>query len=294
MKTSLLESCQSNPLLCDGAMGTELMALGLAPGSAGMLWNRAFPERVRSVHEAYSQAGCQILITNSFGGTHSMLERHQLGQDTRELNRLAAVLARAACPPHGFVFGDVGPFGDFLEPLGDTSIEELRQIFSEQIQALADGGVDAILVETMSDPREAVAAIEAAQATCPLPIAASFTFQKSPAGFRTMMGNTPEETVTTALAAGADIIGTNCGTDLTLEDYLRLADEILQYSQGHPVMVQPNAGAPISSPNGICYHATPQEMADCARALVGLGVSIVGGCCGTTPPHLQLMAGALR
>jgi 5-methyltetrahydrofolate--homocysteine methyltransferase len=294
MKTPLVESCLAHPLLCDGAMGTQLMNLGLAPGGAGMLWNSDFPDQVRSVHAAYAQAGCQVLITNSFGGTRSMLLRHELGEHTAELNRLSAILAREASQPDGFVLGDVGPFGDFLEPLGDTSTEELTEIFTQQIRALVSGGVDAILIETMSDPAEAAVAIQAAKSTCALPVIASFSFQKSANGLRTMMGTTPEEVVKTALDAGADLVGTNCGTDLDLADYHRLARELVASSAGRPVMVQPNAGAPISTPSGITYLATPEEMAECANALVELGVSIVGGCCGTTPSHLQAMGDALR
>ncbi len=294
MKSPLLTACLENLLVCDGGMGTELMALGLPPGSAGMLWNRNDPEHVRSVQEAYANSGCQILTTNSFGGTRSMLSRHDLGRETVDLNRRAAMLAREAAGPGGYVFGDVGPFGGFLEPSGDTTREELETIFAEQITALLTGNIDAVLVETMSDPAEAEVAVRAAKKQCDLPVAVTFAFQKSADGFRTMMGRTAAEAVRAAIDAGADIVGANCGTDLTLDDYILLAGVLTKCAEGTPVLIQPNAGAPISTPTGVSYQATPDEMADCARALRDGGVAIIGGCCGTTPRHMQAIVQAVK
>ena len=187
MKVDLISTVRSASLLCDGAMGTELIRRGLAPGECGMQWNERRPDDVRNVHKDYANAGCQIITTNSFGGTQTMLGLHGFGAHVRDWNRMAASLARDAIGKDGWVFGDVGPFGDFLEPLGDMTPEGLRAILSEQIEALVAGGVDAILVETMSDPAEAVVGVQAAKALSSLPVVVTFAFQNTSGTFRTMM-----------------------------------------------------------------------------------------------------------
>ncbi len=293
MKSNLLSACRSAVVVCDGAMGTQLMLRGFKPGDCGMLWNEERSEDVLAVHAAYHQAGCRLITTNSFGGTRSMLARHGLGDEVANWNRKAAMLARRATGADGWVFGDVGPFGDFLEPLGDMTEENLSEIFREQIDALVEGGADAILVETMSDPSEAATAIRASKAVGSLPVAATFAFQKSGGIFRTMMGTTVSDAIGAALEAGADIVGANCGTDLSLEDYLALAMELRKVAGDAPVLLQPNAGSPKTTPDGIHYDATPEEMAALALGLREAGVSIIGGCCGTSPSHLGAMAAAL-
>lgn len=274
-------------------MGTELIARGLAPGECGMRWNREREAEVRAVHAAYVEAGCRLITTNSFGGSRSMLGRHGLEGRLSDLNRMAAVLARQALGGDGWVLGDVGPFGDFLEPLGDVTPDQLQEIFAEQIQALIEGGADAILVETMSDPAEAAVGIRAAKSLGSLPVVATFAFQKTGGFFRTMMGTEAGEAIAGAVAAGADIVGANCGTDLDLPDYLELAAAIVKAAGNAPTILQPNAGAPQATPNGVRYLATPEEMGATALRLRDLGISIIGGCCGTTPAHLAAMARSL-
>ncbi|MEI7912950.1 MAG: homocysteine S-methyltransferase family protein [Verrucomicrobiota bacterium] len=291
-KPSLAEACQCADLTCDGAMGTQLIERGMQIGECGMLWNAERPEDIKSVHQAYRSAGCRLITTNSFGGSRSMLERHGLGDKVAEWNRRAAELAADVAGPDGWVIGDVGPFGDFLEPMGDTTAEELEGIFREQISALVEGGADAILVETMSDPGELCAGIRAARAVTDLPVIATYTFQKSAGEFRTMMGTKVAEAVKAAYDAGASIVGANCGTDLSLADYIELAKEIVAAAGGRPTILQPNAGAPQQVDGDIHYNATPEEMAGLARTLRGLGIAIVGGCCGTSPAHLAAMAQA--
>ena len=190
-------------------------------------------------------------------------------------------------------FGDVGPFGDFLEPLGETTEEELSEIFREQIEALVSGGADAILVETMSDPAEAAVGVRAAKSVSGLPVAVTYAFQKSGDLFRTMMGTSAAEAVARAKEAGADIVGANCGTDLSLDDYIHLADALVAAAGDAPVILQPNAGAPKSGPDGVYYDATPDEMGATAIRLREAGVRIVGGCCGTSPSLLAAMCKAL-
>jgi 5-methyltetrahydrofolate--homocysteine methyltransferase len=273
-------------------MGTQLIQRGMQIGECGMLWNAERPDDIKSVHQAYRSAGCRLITTNSFGGSRSMLERHGLGDKVAEWNRRAAELAGEVAGPDGWVIGDVGPFGDFLEPLGDTTAEELEAIFREQINALVAGGADAILVETMSDPGELCAGIRAARAVTDLPVIATYAFQKSAGEFRTMMGTKVAEAIAAAFDAGASIAGANCGTDLSLEDYVELARQIVAAAGGRPTIMQPNAGAPHQVGGEVSYDATPEEMADLARTLRGLGISIVGGCCGTSPAHLAAMAKA--
>jgi len=292
--TDLLSALAMRPLVCDGAMGTQLFARGLNSGETSLLWNAEHPERVRSVHEAYLQAGCKLITTNTFGGTSSALDRHGLAARMAELNRAGAQIAREAADDSAWVLGDVGPFGDFLEPLGDMTESELRAIFRAQIGALVEGGVDAILVETMSDPAEMEVAISAAKDCCSLPVITTYAFQKSgPTEFRTMMGTSVEEAVERAIAAGAFCVGANCGTELSFPDYLELARQIVRAAGKTQVILQPNAGTPQVLGEQTFYNATPVEMAAIVTPLLDIGVRVVGGCCGTSPAHLTAMSHAL-
>ena len=277
-------------------MGTQLFARGLASGSCGMLWNVARPGDVGGIHLAYRDAGCDLITTNSFGGNRFALELHGLTARAAELNRAAAQVARAAAGDAGWVLGDVGPCGDFLEPVGDVTTDELREAFGLQIAALLDGGADAILVETMSDPAEAVVGVEAAKACNPaVPVIVTYAFQQTaPGEFRTMMGTRVEDAVRHAAAAGADIVGANCGTALSLDDYVALAKQLVAAAGTAAVIVQPNAGSPCIEDGRTVYRATPDEMAATAIRLLDAGVRVIGGCCGTTPVHLATMSRAIR
>lgn len=292
-QNTLLEAIDTRTLLCDGAMGTQLIARGARSGECAMLWNVDRPDDVLAIHAAYRKAGCDLITTNSFGGSGIALSRHGLDSRTPELNRAAAELARQAAGKDAWVLADVGPFGDFLEPFGDTTAEELRYSFCIQIEALLAGGADAVLVETMSDPGEAVVAVEAARSISQeAPVIVTYAFQKGPDGeLRTMMGSTVEQAVKIAVDAGATIVGANCGSALDFADYLALARQLLAASTV-PVILQPNAGAPRVEQGNTIYDATPQQMADFVRQLAAIGIRIIGGCCGTTPEHLAAMAAA--
>jgi 5-methyltetrahydrofolate--homocysteine methyltransferase len=295
-RPSLLEASRQRALCCDGAMGTQLMARGLASGACGMLWNIERPAEVGGIHMAYRHAGCELITTNSFGGSRFALQLHGLADRVAELNRAAAQVARQAAGETGWVLGDVGPFGDFLEPVGDVTADELRAAFQAQITALLEGSADAILVETMSDPAEAVVGVEAAKAcNKDIPVIVTYSFQKTaPGEFRTLMGTTAAEAMQRAIAAGADIVGTNCGTALSLDDYVELASQLAAAAGKTPVIVQPNAGSPHTENGRTIYKATPEEMAATTARLLKAGVRIVGGCCGTTPALLAAMSGAVR
>ena len=294
--TPLLDELVQRPLCCDGAMGTQLFARGLKSEDCGMLWNLERPGDVGAIHQAYRTGGSDLITTNSFGGSRFALERHGLAHRVAELNRAAAQVARAATGEHGWVLGDVGPFGDFLEPLGETTANDLRAAFRDQIAALLEGGADAILLETMSDPAEAVAGIEAAKAcVANVPVLVTYAFQKTaPGQYRTMMGTAAADAVRRATTAGADIVGANCGTSLNLEDYVELARQLIQAAGQVPVIVQPNAGSPRIENGQAFYDATPEQMAQTTLKLLAAGVRIVGGCCGTAPAHLAAMSRAVK
>ncbi len=279
----------------DGAMGTLLMARGMASGACGMAWNIDRAEDVKAIHAAYRTAGSQLITTNSFGGSRFVLALHGRAADVRALNLAAAQVARAAAGDDAWVLGDVGPCGDFIEPVGDLTEDEVREGFCDQIKALLEGGADAILVETMSDPAEMVLGIEAALACDPeIPVIATYAFQKTATGeFRTMMGTPVAEAIRRAVDAGAQIVGANCGAALDLDDYVALCKEIAAAAGSAHVIIQPNAGAPRQVDGAALYLATPEQMAETATRLLEAGARIVGGCCGTTPPHLAAIAGAL-
>jgi 5-methyltetrahydrofolate--homocysteine methyltransferase len=292
----LLQELARRPLCCDGAMGTQLLARGLKSGDNGIVWNVEHPGEVAAIHQAYRTSGCDLVTTNSFGGSRLALERHGLARRMAELNRAAAAVACAAAGERGWVLGDVGPFGDFLEPIGETTADELRVVFRDQIAALIEGGADAILVETMSDPAEAVVGVEAAQAAArDVPVVVTYAFQKTaPGQFRTLTGATVAEAIGRATAAGAAVVGTNCGTSLSLDDYVELARQIVSAAGSTPVIVQPNAGSPKWEDGRTVYAATPEQMAETAAKLLAAGVRIVGGCCGTTPAHLAAVSRVIQ
>lgn len=294
-RKSLMDELAVRPVCGDGAMGTLLMARGMASGACGMAWNTDRADDVKAIHDAYRAAGSQLITTNSFGGTRFVLDHHGRATDVRALNFAAAQVARAAAGEDAWVLGDVGPCGDFLEPVGDLTTDEVREAFREQIEALLAGGADAILVETMSDPAEMVCGIEASLSCNPeVPVIGTYAFQKTATGeFRTMMGTPVTEAISRAVEAGAKIVGANCGASLDLDDYVALCKEIAAAAGSAHVIIQPNAGAPRQVDGATLYLATPQQMAETATRLIEAGAHIVGGCCGTTPAHLAAIAAVL-
>lgn len=290
----LRELLACRPLVCDGATGTQLQLLGLKPGENGLRWNLEAPEKVGLVHQRYLDAGADLLTTNTFSGTTLALAGHGLEERAAELNREGARLARAVAGERAFVLGDIGPFGGLLEPFGETPQETVFEAFRAQAAALLAGGADAILVETMSDQGEAALAINAArEAGAPL-ILATFTFQQSRAGLRTMMGTSVAAAVQAALDSGADVVGANCGTDLCLDVYVDLATELVAAAGGRPVVVQPNAGSPVIEEGRTVYRTGPAEFAEAAQRFLAAGARIVGGCCGTAPGHIAAVATIVR
>jgi 5-methyltetrahydrofolate--homocysteine methyltransferase len=291
---TLLETLAARPLQCDGATGTQLQQLGLRPGESCERWVLDQPEKVRLVHQRYLDAGADLLTTNTFGGTALALAAHGLAERAAGINRAAARLAREVAGERAWVLGDIGPFGGILEPFGETAPDAAASAFRAQAAALLDGGADAILVETMSDPAEAALAITAACEAGARLVIATYAFQHTPSGFRTMMGTDAAAAARAALDAGADIVGANCGTQLSLDDYAGLCARLVAAANGAPVIVQPNAGSPERDGDRIIYRTTPEAFAAAAAHYLTLGARIVGGCCGTTPGHIAASArGAL-
>jgi 5-methyltetrahydrofolate--homocysteine methyltransferase len=279
------------PALVDGGMGTLLQDRGLDDGGAGELWNVERPDVVRDCHEAYATAGARILTTNTFGGTRPRLQMHGLEDRVHELNRAAASLAREVADAHGvLVAGDLGPTGELLEPLGVLTAEDAQALFEEQLRGLAEGGIDLVLIETMSDLGEARAAVAAARAVVPdLPVVATLSFDTN---LRTMMGVRPGDAVTALADAGADAVGANCGRGP--EEMAVIAAELAAARpEGLLLVAQSNAGLPQVVGDHFEYDATPSDMADHARALREAGIDLIGGCCGSTPEHIAAMRDAV-
>lgn len=289
-REDLRQALRDRALLCDGGMGTQLLAAGLAPGDCGALWNVERPDAIEAVHRRYRDAGCDCITTNTFTASRTALTVHSLDKRAAEINHAAAAVARRAAGPGAWVLADVGPFGGFLEPLGDTTPDQLADIFHEQLSALKQGGADAAIIETMSDTAELAIAVKSAIDLDDWPVIATFAFQMAGDRFVTMMGTSVDTALKAAIDAGAHIVGANCGTGLTLEAYARLADELLAAAGGTPVILQPNAGAPTQKGGQDHYPATPNDMADLAESLIRAGIRMVGGCCGTTSDHLRAMA----
>lgn len=282
---------QGDLLVSDGATGTYLQSHGLEPGGCPEEFNVSQPDTVQGMAKAYFDAGSDMVLTNSFGGNRFMLSKYGYSNQTEEFNRLASEHARSQAPPNHFVIGSVGPTGEFLKPLGEVSEDEMHDAFGEQMTALANGGADAILIETKTALEEASIAIKAAKTNTKLPVMATMTFDKGPRGFFTMMGVTPQQAVTGLSDAGADVVGVNCGNGIDL--MVELAHDLRKMTEEF-LLVHSNAGIPVITKGIICYTETPDYMAKKFKILAELGINIIGGCCGTTPAHIQALVDAVK
>jgi 5-methyltetrahydrofolate--homocysteine methyltransferase len=279
------------PVLVDGGMGTLLQDRGLEDGGAGELWNVDRPDVIRDVHEAYATAGARILTTNTFGGTRPRLQMHGLEDRVYELNKAAAQVARPVADVHGvIVAGNLGPTGELMEPLGTMDAEQAKAYFVEQLTGLRDGGVDCVLIETMSDLAEVRSAVAAAHRVVPdVPVAATLSFDTN---LRTMMGVRPAEAVTALAADGVDAIGANCGRGP--EEMASIAAQLAAARTGDVLLVaQSNAGLPQLVGDRFEFDASPEVMAEHTRELRTAGIDLIGGCCGSTPAHIAAMSDAV-
>jgi 5-methyltetrahydrofolate--homocysteine methyltransferase len=278
-------------LVSDGATGTYLQEHGLEPGGCPERFNLEQPEIVRGMARAYFDAGSDMVLTNSFGGSRFMLKKYGLGDRVAEVNRLAAELARSAAPPGHFVLGSIGPTGEFLQPSGPLTESQMLEAFAEQALGLAAGGVDAFCVETMSDLAEATLAIRAARQSTGLPVCATLTFDKGPRGFFTMMGVTPAGAAAGLSEAGADMVGANCGLPIGAMIQIIAA---MRPATDRPILTHVNAGLPRIIAGRVVYPETPEQMGPQYPRLVEAGAQVVGGCCGTGPEHVRAIVRALR
>ncbi|MEN8150172.1 MAG: homocysteine S-methyltransferase family protein [Planctomycetota bacterium] len=280
---------QSPPILADGAMGSLLQSAGHA-GCLERL-NLDEPDAVKRVHADYLAAGAEILWTNSFGGSPRRLAAGGLADRTEEVNEAAARIARDVAGESAWVAGSVGPCGVPLAPYGDLDPDELTQGVARQVRGLAAGGVDVVVVETMMDAEEAVVALRAARDVAPgLPVFVTLTFTETPAGLFTPFGTSPADAVRRLADEGADAIGANCGTGP--EPMLEVAREMAQATE-RPRLFKPNAGMPEVTDAGPTWPETPETFAANLAEITASGAAIVGGCCGTTPAHIEAARGAL-
>ena len=283
---------RDGPILADGGMGTMLMAAGLLFGDPPEQWN-VLPDKrqhVRAIHRGYLDAGAQIILTNSFGGSPFRLKLHNLQGQTFELNRAAAELARAEAGEAAVVAGSIGPSGELFEPMGSLTYDAAVDGFAAQVAGLAAGGVDVLWIETMSDLNEVRAAVEGARRAAPdLPIVATMTFDTR--GF-TMMGVSPAEAIEVLGALGLAAAGGNCGNGPAEIEAVIYA--MRDARPDIPLVAKSNAGVPEIVDGQAVYSGTPDVMAGYARRVQALGATIVGACCGSAPEHVRAMHHALH
>ena len=270
-------------LVSDGAWGTFLQQKGMKPGECPEEWNITHPDEVFDIAKSYIEAGADMIETNSFGGTVFKVKKYGLGDKVFELNKAAAEISRKAAGDK-FVLGSVGPTGKILM-MGDVTEEELYDAFKEQVKGLEAGGVDAIMIETMTDLDEARLAIQAAKENTKCEVFCTMTFEKTVDGqFRSMMGIGPTDMVNTLIDAGAELIGANCGNGIV--DMIGIVEEIRKANNDIPVLVHANAGMPIYKDGETVFPESPDEMAILVPKIIAAGANVVGGCCGTTPEHI--------
>jgi len=287
MKQLLHEVLKERRLVCDGAMGTQLMLAGLEQGNCGEHWNLTHADRVLAIQRRYAEAGADCLITNTFGGSRLMLQRHGHAEELRAINQAGVRIARESFGGRqGFVLGDLGPLGAILEPYGELPHADALAAYQEQATALVEAGADAIIVETQTSLEEIGVAIDAAKAAGAPCIIASLAYDLSmdKTFYVTMMGVMPDKAAAFVEERGANIIALNCGTGMDMNGAAMVA-KIYRESCGLPVMVQPNAGLPVLENMKAVYKQLPADMALGVPAALEAGANIIGSCCGSTPDH---------
>jgi len=287
-----LERLQTKEILvADGAMGSFLFQRGLKSGESPESINLKDPNVLVEIATLYFNAGADIVQTNSFGGSPLKLSHYGLEEKTEEINQTAAQCVRQVVGDKGYVSGSCGPTGQMLKPLGVIETDEMREGFQRQIKGLIEGGVDIICVETMTDLNEAKLAVQAAKSLAPdMPVMATMTFDPTPRGFFTVMGISISQAVQGLTEAGADILGSNCGNGL--EKMIQIAREFRKFTK-LPLIIQSNAGKPEMKEGKLVYPEDPSFFEKRVKDLAQAGVSIIGGCCGTTPEHIQAIRKAV-
>jgi methionine synthase I (cobalamin-dependent) len=277
------------PVITDGGWGSQFLQLGLAPGELGDAWNLTHPDRVEAIPRAYAAAGSQIILTNTFLSNRITLTGHGLEGQIKEINEAGVAISQRAAGDSARVFGSIGPTGKLLVT-GDVTQEQLTEVYREQVGFLAGAGVEAIVIETMADLAETTLAIQAAR-EAGLPVVACMAYASGKNRDRTMMGVTPEQSVEALTAAGADVIGANCGQGMA--GYVEICRRLRAVTD-RPLWIKPNAGLPELIDGRTVYRTTPEEFAAQVPALLDAGANFVGGCCGTTPDYIRAVAEKVR
>jgi 5-methyltetrahydrofolate--homocysteine methyltransferase len=283
-----IASIKQRVLVLDGAMGTMLQERGLKAGACPEEMNLTAPEVVASVHREYADAGADIIVTNSFGGSRLKLAHYGLEDRVHEINARAVELARKAAGPDRFVAASIGPTGRFLRPVGDADFDEMVEAFGQQVRAFAEAGADLITLETFLDIAELRAAVIACREFSDLPVMALMTFEDEG---RSVLGTSPEAAAVTLEALGVSVVGSNCG--LGVEGIYQMLERMRSVCS-LPLIAQPNAGLPQLVDGQTVFNASPEDMVVYHRQLLDIGVRVVGGCCGTTPAHIRAMRQALE
>lgn len=297
-KTDLTQRLQQGPFFLDGAMGTQLIATGIKTGACNDLLNIESPQTVIDIHKAYLQAGSDAIISNTFSANPFTLAKHGQDKKAEQINSAGARIARKAVEetdPDKYVLGGLGPCGEFLPPVGKADPQKVSDAFVTQAKALLEGGVDGFIVETMMALKEMTVAVQAVQSVSDLPILASFAFNPAKDGFRTLMGVAPDMAVSKMVSLGVDAVGFNCGS-LTIAEYITLSQVYANTLNDSDVLLlaEPNAGKPELTDTGAVYNLAPEDFANALQKINTAGVTILGGCCGTSPDHIKAMTSALR
>jgi methionine synthase I (cobalamin-dependent) len=290
MRQQIIEALASGKVLvADGATGTMLQQAGLPPGMPGEFWVEENPQEISCLHQAYVDAGSEIILTSTFGATRARLRAAGLDHHVSAINLRATEIAREVAGDDIYVAGDIGPTGEMMAPMGKLTMESAREMFAEQAKALSAGPVDCIFIETMSDLDEAKAAVLASRQVTDLPIFCSFSFDTHG---RTGMGISPSQAGAAAVEWGVHGVGANCGHNP--EDVIAILKELRGTAPRAFLIAKPNAGVPRLVERRAVYDATPERMAVLAKQYVDQGASIVGACCGSSPAHIAAIARAIR
>jgi 5-methyltetrahydrofolate--homocysteine methyltransferase len=282
MNAFLTKLLTEQPIITDGAWGTQIQNLGLEAGACPDAWNLQNPAAIAKVASAYVEAGSRIILTNTFGASRIMLERHGLADEAAAINRAGAEISRKAALDKAFVFGSIGPSGKLFFT-GEITEQELSNAFEEQAMALAEGGAHGIVIETISELDEAKIALKAARKTG-LPVVVSMVYDSGQEFDRTMMGTTPEEAARELKEAGADVIGANCGVGI---EFVLNVTKRLRAATDLPLWIKPNAGLPEVVDGKVVYNIEPAKFAAHAPAVIAGGANFIGGCCGTNPAFIR-------
>lgn len=275
------------PLLLDGALGARLIALGLPAGQAPEVWVLERPDQIEQIHREYADAGSDAVSACTFGANRLRLEKCGLSDQVVLINRKAVELVERSVGGNVYVCGDLGPTGEFFQPHGTLTEEKAREVYEEQVSILSETGVDFFLLETCYDLREALICLEVCRRIAPdIPAGASLTFNDTPRGFFTVMGDPAVESLKALAEKEAFMVGANC--TLETKGMLKLAEHISAEIKT-PLVFQANAGNPEITPEGINYPQGPQEFIEFAGELMALGVNVIGGCCGSEPEHIRAM-----